>query len=94
MQLQLPRSLAITWSNRTTLDPTTSCHKNRKKKIKSSIFPSVSAFGFGTITGLELQVPPPLLPSFHDGQLCSKIMIICMSDAEQANIFLGKQYNK
>jgi hypothetical protein len=54
----------------------------------------VSAFGFGTITGLELQVPPPLLPSFHDGQLCSKIMIICMSDAEQANIFLGKQYNK
>lgn len=36
----LPR-ISITWLNKTTVDPTKSCHQNKKEQIKSYIFPSV-----------------------------------------------------
>ena len=59
---QLLGSLVITWSNKTTVDPT-SCHEIKRT---NQIF--YSPFGFST-TSLELQVPPPLLSVLHDGQL-------------------------
>ena len=31
LRLQLPRSLMITWSSRTTADPTASCHEKKNK---------------------------------------------------------------
>jgi hypothetical protein len=55
-----------------------------QKKNKSNLLSFSLNMLLVTTRGLELQVPPPLLPVLHDGQLCSKIMIMSMSDAKSS----------